>query len=351
MRVLLVAAALPPARCGIGDYSERLAQVLAERGHWTPVVLTTTAKATSDYFEIVHSDPTKIGFRDALNAIRLVRPDVVHIQYPSTAPISSLVPVAARRISGLPVVQTWHEHFRECIQLSWMNLLGLDALVYVRDNLPPMLPPLVAHFMKGKLAAHIPNASSIRPATLSPVERDASRSRIAGQRQTVVFFGFAHPNKGVHLLFDIANPDRHHIVLITQLDSQNDYQRAVLERSASPPWCGHVTVTGFLPEQEVAKTLAAADAVVFPFPEGIGAWNTSVLAAMESGALVVGTTRDSSMAGYDAKKNVYLAPCGDIASMREGLATHIGQRNPVSTAGNSWTSLASAHEALYEALV
>jgi glycosyltransferase involved in cell wall biosynthesis len=152
-------------------------------------------------------------------------------------------------------------------------------------------------------------------------------------------------------LFDVADPDRHHVILISDLDRQNDYQRSVLERIEGSTWRRHVSVTGFLPAPEVAKLLAVSDAVVFPFPRGIGAWNTSVLAAMESGVFVLGTALDSAKVGYDAQQNLLLTLCGDVVGMREGLDKYLGRRRAVSNTGNSWASLASAHEVLYAGLV
>lgn len=347
MRVLLVAGALPPIRCGVGDYTSHLAEVLAKRGHCKPAVLTSSTRAESDQFQIIHGHSDCVHVRDAVAAIRRFRPDIVHIQYPTKCPVSNWLPVVVNRIFGVPVVQTWHEHYDDCVVLSWRNLLGLDALIYVREELPSKLPALVRLILRRKPKVHIPNVGGIRPVVLANTQRDSMRKQLAGDRAVVVFFGFAYPNKGVHFLFEIADPDLHHLVLICDLDRENAYQRELLQHADEARWQGKITITGFLPEADVASYLALADAVVFPFPSGIGPWNTSVLAAQDAGALVVGTTQDGSQLGFNAEKNMFLATCGDIVGMRDGLKRHLGHRKPAITPEDSWAGLAAAHESLY----
>lgn len=351
MRLLLIAGGLPPLRCGVGDYTLKLADGLLKGGYCIPAVLTSQESSGRRSLLISEGRRGYIGVDALVRAHRLFRPDAVHIQYPGIRRASYLLPLLAKRAFGVPVVQTWHEHYCDCRQLGLSNLLGLDALVHVRDDLPDRLPYLVRYGLRGTPIVHIPNASHIRPARLTDIERHVIRQRISKGVPLVAFFGFAYPNKGLEQLFEIADPKTQHLVLICELDSANQYQRTLLKRIANPDWRGRVTVTGYLPEQDVATLLAAADAVVFPFPDGGGRWNTSVLAASASGAFVLTTTRSSRDIGFDALRNMLVCRCSDIYGMREGLRRYLGRRVPADCSDNAWAAIVAAHEALYKRLV
>ncbi|MGH7742559.1 MAG: glycosyltransferase, partial [Candidatus Eiseniibacteriota bacterium] len=108
-----------------------------------------------------------------------------------------------------------------------------------------------------------------------------------------------------------------------------------------------VSVTGFLPAEEVSRVLAAADAAVFPFREGGGEWNTTLQGAAAQGTFVLTTSANPS--GYDAAMNAYTARVDDIAEMRQALVTYAGRRASLDQipAPASWGSIAEAHLELY----
>jgi len=57
-------------------------------------------------------------------------------------------------------------------------------------------------------------------------------------RPLVVHFGFAAVHKGIDRIFEIADPERDHIVLACDLSDSDPYQRTVRELADSPPWRG-----------------------------------------------------------------------------------------------------------------
>jgi glycosyltransferase involved in cell wall biosynthesis len=224
-----------------------------------------------------------------------------------------------------------------------MMLWGLDGLLYVREDLPARLPARVRERLRGVPAQYVPNGKTIPAVAVTDAERTALRAEISAGAPLVAFFGLVYPNKGVDRLFEIADPARHHLLLVCELDPADEYQRSILERAQSEPWRGRVTVTGFLPADKVGRLLAAADAVVFPFPDGIGPWSTSVNAALASGSLVVAISAGQE-GGYDAERNLFL---GNVAEMREGLQRHLGTRRAPDTS-DDWDRIAEQHERFYE---
>lgn len=352
MRVLLVAGAIPPIRCGVGDYTARLAASLGKRGRITPAILTASESAGDQNLKVFHSGTYGVSAFSFIATIVKFKPDIVHIQYPTMRPTSRYIPFICRWLLGKPVVQTWHEHFADCGSIGWRNFLGLNALVYVRPDFLERLPRAVNKILSKKQVTFLSNVSAIRPVKLDDQEREALRREISPLgKKIVIFFGFAYPNKGVHRLFDILDPKSHHLVIISDLHPDNAYQRSLIAKVEDPLWQGNVTVTGFLPEGEVSKYLAISDAVVFPFPDGLGEWNTSVLAALDAGAFVIGTSREQEKFGDDQERNIFLCSCDDIAGMRSALKSFAGRRVEPRNRDDAWANLASAHEKIYEELL
>jgi glycosyltransferase involved in cell wall biosynthesis len=105
-----------------------------------------------------------------------------------------------------------------------------------------------------------------------------------------------------------------------------------------------------LPAEELAGAIAAADAVVLPFLQGGGEWNTSIHGAQAQGTLVV--TTSTVRYGFDTATNTYFATPGDIPAMRSALEQYIGNKLTIAKApvGESWRTIATAHLDLYRTL-
>lgn len=349
MRVLFISGSFVPDRCGVADYLWHLVEEMASCADMEIAVLSACQSPDGCSRHVRHfkgQDLVTIG--DVARAVREFKPDIVHIQYPTSRAVSRLIPLFVRRVLQTPVVQTWHEHFEECNQLGWRNLLGLDGVVYVREDLLWRLPAWLQRIVRNK-SVHIPNASTIPAMRLTNEQRATLRNGICGDRQLVTFFGFANPNKGVDRLFQIADPDRHHLLLICDLDPSTAYHRQVQSLASSEPWRGHVTIMGYLPPAEVGRLLAGSDAIAFPFATGIGNWNTSVQAALASGSFVIGTSSNETCPGYDERKNLSLVPCGDWKAFRSRLLAGLGRRREPDSS-NGWSAITRAHKEFYARL-
>ena len=346
MRVLFISGSFLPDRCGVADYLWHLVQELAACTDTEVAVLSSCPNPACCAHPVRHFKGWNIvSIKDVAKAVRAFRPDIVHIQYPASRAISRYIPLFVRRVLRTPVAQTWHEHYDECNQLGWRNLMGLDGLVHVREDLPRRLPAWVQKMLRNK-SVYIPNASTIPAVGITDEQRWVIKKDICGERQLVTFFGFLNPNKGVDRLFEIADPTRHHLLLICDPDQSTDYRRQVHNLALSEPWHDHVTITGFLPPAEVGRLLAASDAIAFPFTTGIGDWNTSVQAALTSGSFVIGTSANEALLGFDESKNMRLVSCDDWQAFRSGLLAGLGRRRePESSKG--WSAIVRAHKNLY----
>lgn len=345
-------------KCGVGDYTAHLANALSRQADTAVAVLTdvgATSIPPSFQFEVFPvcrgwriSDVLRIG-----SAVRDWKPDVMHIQYPTQGYGQRYLPWVLPmlfRIAGVPVVQTWHGYdSRRMTRRLLPNSLVSGGLIVVRPEYMELMDPFYRRLNSRKLVRFIPNASTIPPTLISGEERAAIRARFCQpDSHLVVFFGFAYPDRGVELLFQVAHPARHHLVFISDLNSTDSYHRSILDCVSRDPWAGKATVTGYLPADEVGRILAAADAVILPFRDGAGMWNTSIRAALSQGTFVLTTSREKH--GYDRDDNVYYARPDDVDDMRNALREFIGTRNH-SRRGDlnrDWDAIAQAHVSLYE---
>jgi glycosyltransferase involved in cell wall biosynthesis len=358
LRVLLVSGSLPPMRCGVGDYTAGLAQALVATGRIDVAVLTSRLKAGSDAGEWAGVDRIEpvdrwraSGLGRALRTVRAWRPDIVHVQYPSQGydgVLPLLLGSAARWLLGVPLVLTLHEPVGVNLRVPVMAVLirSANAVIVVRPNFRDLVNRKVRWTIAGRRLRHIPNATTLPRATPTPERTRAIRERLhAGTRALVAYFGFVYQRRGVLQLFHIADPALHHLVIVGgMLEEAASYYREVSVRAAEDDWRDSCTMTGFVPVEQAAEILACADAIVLPFEDGGGSWNTSLHGARLQGTFVVTTSREAR--GYNARENVYYAEPGNLGEMRAALAAHIGTRREPRDVP-TWEQVAAGHLEAY----
>lgn len=346
MRVLLVSGSIPPEWCGVGDYAALLAGGFAAQSGVEAGILTARGEMHDPRVTVLRTrDWSAWRTRSILKTIRAWRPDVVHFQYPTEGYRGQgapwLLPLLCR-LGGLQVVLTWHEDRPRLHPAEIFNTLLPGGVVTARPQL--RLSPLGRLLARRKTIRYIPVGCTIPVVRLSDDERQRIRARFGGER-LIAYFGFAYPHKRMEDLFDMIE-ERDALVLVCTLDARDDYQRRILELSGR----ARCTVTGPLPARDVAEILASADAVVLPFANGAGPWNSSLRGARMQGTFVLTTSNERR--GYDAEQNVYYARPADVAEMREALQRYSGTRRPpaVEEAGEEWRSMARAHLDFYREL-
>lgn len=361
MRVLLVTGSFPPMRCGIGDYSYRLAKALAADPAIDVGVLTSVHGGTTgeaDGIEILAIIKTW-GVSEALKVVTIIRqwlPDIVHIQYPTQGYGNGFLPWIVPLLAFMmrkKVVQTWHEGYgRRSAPKLFLKAIVPGGLVVVRPQYKYSLPVCLRWALWNKQYAFIRNASSFPKVGWDEKARDALRKQyLKGQKRLIVFFGFVYPNKGVELLFEIADPALDQIVIAGEIIEASDYHQKIMMLASAGPWAGKVTVTGFLPPTDVAALLAVADAVILPYRVGGGEWNTSIHAAVLQGSLVITTSLTPH--GYDEEHNIFYAKVDDAQEMKSALEIYAGRRQKGEPDADryEWREIASKHRSLYESLL
>jgi glycosyltransferase involved in cell wall biosynthesis len=363
-------------RCGVGDYTFQLALTLAKHPDIQVGVLTSNEAVAQVMPPEVDFFPTVAtwGWDELMPIFRLVRdwePDLVHIQYPTLGYGHRLLPWLLPLLlhsAKLRVVQTWHELYLLKHLLWSKKMLGFiskgivpGGLVVVRDDYEARMQTLLRWALSNKLVHYIPNASAIPAVELDAHAREQLRRQYARPNaKIIVYFGFIYPRKRVELIFQIADPDDSHLIIIgdafrhtdlrdTPVSKQAElaqYHHCLMKIANSERWKGKVTMCGFLPAYEAARVIAAADAVVLPIVGGDGGWSTSVHGAQAQGTFVL--TTSAHRHGYDIDRNTYCAGEHDIDDMRQAIKRFAGVRPASKTpAADPWKSIGESHVGLY----
>jgi glycosyltransferase involved in cell wall biosynthesis len=296
------------------------------------------------------------GLPRMLKVARQWRPDIIHIQFPTQGYGTALFPwflPLIYRLCGYRVVQTWHEYYKRVGPKLTLPFLAKavvpGGLVVVRPNYAAEMSRAWRWSLRNKAMRFIPNASALPEVRLSDVELSALRSSMGAETDgIVVYFGFSHPAKRVELLFEIADSARHRLVIIGEIQASDPYHSHLRQLAESTAWKNKVEFTGFLQATEAARLIAAADAVVLPFKDGGGEWNTSIHSAQAQRTFTLTTSLERR--GYDADENTYYAAPDDVVEMKSALLRYIGRKRSRERHGQvaTWERIANAHVDLYK---
>ena len=362
MRVLLITGSFPPMKCGVGDYSYHLSKALASDPQIQVGILTSAIRGIKNNINRIEVFPIIKQWAppEALQIMKIIRrwsPDIVHIQYPTQGYGHGLLPWLIPLISfmtGKKVVQTWHEGYgrRNAPELFLKSIIP-SGLVLARTQYKETLHPMLRWALWKKKVAFIPIASNIPVISITDQEKNALKGNyLKGQKRLIIFFGFIYPNKGIELLFEIADPSSDQIVIAGEIGTDSSYYQSILNKSAIKTWADKATVIGFIPATDISALLAVADAVVLPFRSGGGEWNRgSVKASVTHGAFTITTSQTKN--GYDKKHNIYYAKVDDVQEMKSAMNTHAGKRRDYDTDidKDEWRDIANQHIKIYQEMI
>lgn len=305
--VLLISGNCPPTACGVGDYTYSLAAALSRAG-MDVRFLTTTGQVPANGTRIAVKTSIRswnlFRIAEAMKEVRAAKPDVVHLQYPTSAYGMGLLPQALV-FSRRPFVVTIHEaHFSHILRrLSlYPFLIFADHVIatthFEANYLAWMYPPVRKRLSVIQIGSNLPVAP-VRP-------RD---------NRVVVYFGLIAPNKGLEdfialagLAKEVGEPWRFRIVGMPP-KRRESYARKLRDASRTLPveWCLN------LPAEEVAEHLASAGAVYLPFPDGASSRRGSLVAALVNGAPTVTTYGEATPAELIGGENVVYANLPEVA--------------------------------------
>lgn len=267
MRIALLSGPCPPHQCGVGDYTRLLADALQARGI-----------ETLDFPGVIWGLG---GVLEVQAALRKLRPDVVHMQYPTLGFGPKLGPQALALLTGCVI--TIHEASRSHL-LRKIALLPFAVrpkhIIFTSEferefalNWVPWL---------SRLCSVIPIPSNVGVAT-------QNRERTLNE---IVYFGLIMPSKRVEevlklaALIKFAGLSLQIRIVGTPPDKYSAYAAGLRAGSANLPviWeCG-------LDEKQVAERLAQSSLAYLPYQDGASERRATLKAALANGLVVI-TTR------------------------------------------------------------
>ncbi|HDQ26623.1 MAG TPA: hypothetical protein ENN43_07780, partial [bacterium] len=315
LKVLFIAGSYPPALCGIGDYTALLVRELSAR--ISAHVLTSSFYNTKEdksrikVYPVVGAWKIK-NLKKIMGTVSGIRPDIVHIQYPSAAYKKNLLfnflPLIIK-ISNprVKVISTFHEPVHRLGitgQLRMIpNMLFSDGCIFIEEEGYKKLPLLNKAAAAAKKRAFIPAGSNIPKAAYDPEYRRKimKRAGIGPKKKLLITFGFINRIKNYETLFNAYDKSQFSWIHIGSIDPNNVYQAGFL-RSALKAG-EKIFFTGYLSAKETAKLLACADVSVFPFSDGVTDRHATFMAALNQPAYIAASHADKR--GYDKSSNVY----------------------------------------------
>ena len=332
MRLSLVSGSWPPDRCGVGDYSDQLAQALRSR------------QAT---VQCLGGEPW--SGRGALFEVRAVtrqrHVDVVHLQYPTMGFGRSVVPTLLPLLPrDVPFVVTMHEFssFRRA-RRPWFASFAhrVDLRIFTsdeeRDRFKRVMKPTSGDDVT------IPIGSNI---AIGRAQRRRSKS--------VCYFGLISPGKGLEAFLELAaakkDTDWHFSLIGAEPPMYAAYAHEMI---ASARALG-VSLCLNRQEAEVADLLATQEVAYLPFPHGATITRGSLLAAMRNGAVVVTSHADVTS---DSLKRTTVHATG-AAEAAEKIGTLFANRTDrealrvaAAAVPSGWDQIADAHLSAYASAI
>lgn len=298
-------------KCGVGDYTSKLAGELATIGNEVHVITSDRANAISDKVNI--HNIVKVWKLFAISPIikelKKIKPDVVNIQYPSNEYYRrtvSLLPLFIKYIIRCKVTITIHEYdyfnttnkksLRDKIRL-YLSFYKLDKIITVEEK---FINRINKDYSKASIA-YIPISSSISRSEARKEQLDIIRKKYKLDGKKILsYFGFAVPEKGLEYLFKCIQKldDDVKLLFINDLDEKNEYHKTLLDLIDKLKIKDKVIITGFIDnEKDVANLLAVSDIAVLPFINGLKKSNSSFLAAYNQKIRVITTRKNNEKDG------------------------------------------------------
>ncbi|WP_322489694.1 glycosyltransferase [Chloroflexus sp.] len=381
MRILFITGEYPPQPGGVGDYTQRLAQMIAIAGH---EAITLTARqgrwqlwrSTRNGNEALVAPGGRASWRlvAAGRLARLVsriRPDWCHIQYQTGAYQLqvgiNVLPLLLRR-TGIASAITYHDLLPPYLfpkagpVRDWVTLLPACAATAVIATNPEDEATLRNAGLQPRL---IPIGANIEPALPPDYDRAAWRERlgVAAGEALIGYFGLLSPGKGVDMLIDLVAGQPHWRLLIiggaATAPTDRAYAGTVQQRLATAGLRDRVIITGHVAAEHVSAYLSACDVVTLPFRDGASLRRGSLLAALAHGCAIVTTppTSPATAAALTGAVQFAAAQPDAFATAISALLENPATRMRLSETARAvarrfdWQAIAAAHHEMYQTVV
>lgn len=303
MQVCLISGSYPPIRCGVGDQTERLAAGLAQAGESVTVLTSQSVPATDNPVKVLpvlpHWGMTRLPL--LLEKVKRMKPDVVHLQYPSLGFGRGLAPnllfpalrlwnLSAKRVITLHEYDslTWKGQWRLWPALRWAHRIlctNQRDLDEVAEKNPGFCDKLRLVPLGSTVGSQTDPAGSPGPEDVFPQDG----------KTWLLHFGSVMPNKGWEVLVPALQRLRNEgravgVLVVSELQpAKYAYHQQVADLIQAAGLSQHIRFTGYLAAEQVSRTLQAGRIAVQPYTDG-ARLNHSTFIAVLAHSLAVITT-------------------------------------------------------------
>lgn len=379
IRLLMISGSFPPIKDGVGDYCSCLCREMVGMGN-LDIDLMTSSQAVDPSIPGLTVHPVVnnwswAGLPRILRTYRQVKPDIVHIQYPSIAYkrhlMPNLMPLFLRLAGAERIIITLHGFGL----YTWLGKIRLSlpavfshGIIMVSQHIKMSAGKFWSGpwgFIKARLEEVVFTGSSIEPSSLVTAGRKIELKNKWGVRPghlTISYFGFINDGKGfddllksLRICLDQDLPC--HLICLAEFTPDRDaYHKIMKQLADSLKLEGRITFTGYLDQKEAAEGLASCDYTVLPFNYGASTKRSSLLAALACGCPVITTSDDSLPPFFENGRNIVLVPPRDPLQLAEAmihlgkdsaLLQKIGAGAKTLTRYFSWDKIAEKHYQIY----
>jgi glycosyltransferase involved in cell wall biosynthesis len=290
-KILFVTGSYPPDVCGVGDYSERLFNVL-NKG--------------ANLFELFYKTNWSVSnLFSYLKEIKSKKADLIHFQYPTEGYGYSFLPLLL--LLFLPkkkLIVTIHELSNRTFkaQVFTMLLLFFSNKIIVTNEIEyqylKKLPIL------NRKETFIINIGSNIPKS-NNVFRSFSERKI-----DLAYFGHIRPIKGLESFITVANKfsnTKKCAIIGQNLSKYHSYLAELQTKSDNTNYILNEAVS------ETADNLSECKIMYLPFPDGVSSRRGSLMAASLNGCVIVTTYSDDKVTNDFFEKYCYLVNNEDEA--------------------------------------
>ena len=333
MNVVMVTGSDQPQGCGVTHYSLRLVDALRSHGiscdaislaRWTAWSVTGLARR-----------------------IRSLKPDIIHMQYPTAAYGRSIAPQFLSLL--LPMVITIHEvtqpHVLRRLSLYPFGMRSPQIIFttpYERAYASRWAPWITSQSQVINIGSNIP-----------VVPRSATAADPG-----IVYFGFLRPRRGLEQVLELGK----------LLREAGVRERITIVGAAQPRWSAYVSAlrargAGLpvrwetdLSDTSVAHLLARSQIAYLPFPDGASHRRTSLIAALCHGVAVVTTRGTQTPAELTGVVEFVNSPAETLTAVqrlrRDDAGRQLLSANAIRYAERfSWEKIAQEHVHAYDAIL
>lgn len=361
MKICFIVGSFPYMDCGIGDYTSMVAYELANKGNEVSVITSKKADKVFDnlnvYNIIEKFDNNSI--RIIIDKLKDIKPDVIHLQYPSHGFNNRLVTdillpkKIKKELKNVKLVETIHEFpefiFRRRIVMPKNKYLLFDGTVFVEDYYIDRLKVKLGKKFEKVNTFVSSMGSNIPKSKLTSEEKQRMKSNLNLEDSVILsYFGFARPNKGIDNLLEAISKTKNKkikLLYVGELKEENEYQKSLLDLIKSLNLQNRIIITGYIRDNsQVADYLALSDVCVLPYKDGVQKRYTSFLAACNQNIKIITT----SLNGAKDENGVYYVQPNNPLQLSEKIDEVIVRKDDIDNKNvNDWKDIASEYLDIY----